>query len=202
MRKRRKFRSQNRTTPKKRFNKQLIWGTVIAGIMLLSSAGFYYGGGIEDSQNYQDYILIQQNGKWQVKDLNAQFDYHPATVIDIGLEQEVFDTLRAHPTWYMTFDPDGKYLQDIDYVRFEISQTLFDEFRIYLQSAKTVESDTYTTLPVITCENASINQQVIVLKASNNKNITYVDNCLTVMGGPADFTRFKDHILYKLYGII
>jgi len=62
------------------------------------------------------------------------------------------------------------------------------------------ESETYN-LPIITCENSTLEMPVVILKQGNSTNITSNNNCINLEFEQYQLLQIRDILVYLMYGI-
>ena len=198
MKKYRKFREQKEQT---RTPKKIIYTVIIAGIMIFSVIGFAATQSSKQSQKYNDLNFKLEGQKWATKIDGQKFSFYYLPYEVEYIRSDNIDTLKNARMVYLTFDPNQKYLQIIDLMRFELAND-FSNINIYTVQSVTSTSGLYN-LPTITCSNATQFTPVMEFRESNKTEVINQDNCI-ILKAPSDqeFIKVKDLISYKILGVI
>ena len=186
-------------------NKNVLISIIIAGIMISSILGFIYGrdtteNGFEYKINNKTYYFGKLYNKYYLDVNNDRiFFYNLPDQIDINLSSDIVQKIKNAQMFYITFDPEQEELGYIDLARFELSEEFYKN-NIYIINAVTINSTIYN-LPVIDCENATMFVPVIKLIVDKKTNLTVDNNCIIFRGKSLDFVKFRDLLVYKLYGV-
>ena len=86
----------------------------------------------------------------------------------------------------------------MDYLRFDLRNNI-PQTR-YFQDAVLTQSEIYN-LPIITCENASLQTPVIILRQGNLTNITTFNNCINLEFAQYQLLHVRDLLVYLMNGI-
>ena len=142
-----------------------------------------------------NYLTLKLDGE------RFNFYYSPQDVENIEMPIEVHNFLQIVPTSYVVFDPDAKFIDYMDFSRFELSEEMLKLDKI-IQGGITKQSEFYN-LPVINCDNATQYVPVIYFKNSNTTKFYMEGNCIIAKSNTAyGFLALKDRIIYSLLGII
>jgi hypothetical protein len=186
---------------------RIILSVVIAFVMILSTIGFFYGSQVNENEqkytiNNKTYSYTRENNQY-VLELNKKekigFYYLPFE-INMNITDEILNSIQNSKVVYITFDPDAEKPEYIDLARFDLAMNFLNK-NIYVIEGTTKESQEIN-LPIITCENATAYMPVIYLQESNITNLINDNNCIRMQGKNLDFIKFRDLMLYKLYGIL
>jgi len=173
--------------------------------MILSTLGFIYGGNTDTNTlkyelNNRTYLFGKQYNVYYLNiDNQKVFFYNLPDEINFNLDTQLAGRIKDSRMMYLTFDPEEKDLNYIDLVRFSLTDDLA-KFEIFLVSGVTKETKLYE-LPVIDCVNATEYTPVIKFENSNTTEIDLNENCIIMKGKGLDFIKFRDLLLYKLYGV-
>jgi len=185
-------------------NRNILISVIIAGILISSILAFIYGGDMDENEfeyniNNKTYYFGKSFNKYHL-DINDErvYFYNLPDQIDINLSSDISKRIINSQMFYITFNPEEEELGYIDLARFELSNEFFKN-NIYIVNAVTVNSTDHE-LPVIDCENATMFVPVIKL-VIGDKNLTVDNNCVIFQGKGLDFIKFRDLLIYKLYGV-
>ena len=192
---------------------KIIIGVVLSLFMLSSLLGFLGNNGNSDN-NTNKFTLELSNGKYQfvrkqdsignlyyeVSSDNTMFNvfYVPEQLNTIEIDKNVITQIKNSYFFYLTFNPDESDLTYVDYLRFDLRNNL-PQTR-YFQDSITKPSETYN-LPIITCENATLQTPVILMKQSNSTNITMTNNCINLEFAQYQLLQIRDMLVYLMHGI-
>ena len=187
---------------------------VVLSLFMLSSLGsviLYYGNSDSDTNKF---TLDLSNGKYQfvrkqdsvgnlyyeVSSDNTIFNvfYVPDQLNTRDIDQNVITQIKDTYFFYLTFDPEESDLTYVDYLRFDLRNNI-PQTR-YFQDAVTKPSDTYN-LPIITCQNATFQTPVIIMKQGNSTNITSTNNCINLEFAQYQLLQIRDMLVYLMHGI-
>ncbi len=140
----------------------------------------------------------QQVAITKVNDKEVYFYSLPQDALNIATEGNISAVLKGAQYIIISSNPEEQTAPYYDLIRYELSQ--FSTKQIY--GATTIET-TKTTLPVLTCANATATNPVIELTTANNETkIIAENNCIKVESTIQDFQMARDRLLYSILGII
>jgi len=185
---------------------KVILSVIIAVVMVSSIIGFLYGtNGNENILKYdiknKTYSFIRENNMYilAIDKQKIGFYYLPFD-INFNMSDEISDKIRTSKAVYITFNPETAYGEYIDVARFDLTNGLAGK-NIYPVNGITANNAKYN-LPIVNCENATSFIPVIFMKDSNQTSLSIENNCIKFEGKNIDFIKFRDLVLYKLYGIL
>ncbi len=172
----------------------LIMATSIAGIVA------NYGGN-HNTVKYKDYKFTLKNGEWLTK-INGQkmaFLYSPSDVDNIN-DSGASALLSSLPMFTITYDPDSMFKEEAALLQFHY-QDILSMRNVYVMPALTFNAS--TTLPVVTCANATPSVPVVYITSGNYSRIRVDGNCIIIEGVSADgIVREGERILYGILRVI
>ncbi len=186
---------------------------VVLSLFMLSSLGsviLYYGNSDSDSNKF---TLDLSNGKYQfvrkqdnsgnlyyeVSSDNTKFNvFYAPEQLTLDINKDILDQIKDTYFFYLTFNPEEPDLTYVDYLRFDLRNNI--PKTKYFQDAILKESETYN-LPIVTCENATLQTPVIVLKQGNSTNVTEADNCINLEFAPYQLLQVRDILVYLMHNI-
>ena len=189
---------------KNKENNRIGLGAVIAIVVLMlsSTIGYVFKGG--SNEKYGDFSFSRtDDGTWYTKVNGKQlaFHYFPSDLEDINLSNEIVDKMKNTNMIYFTYNPESRYREDIAMLGFELTNILWQDFKIYATKGLT-KNNTFNA-PVIDCNNATITIPVIYFNESNQTEIYLNNNCIVLNGRTGiDFLVLKERLLYGLFGVI
>lgn len=124
--------------------------------------------------------------------------YLPQQLSSLGLDEIALSKMKNSQYFYLTFDPYDENIQYIDWMRYDLSRNTVSN-KFFLDGVLK-ETDNYI-LQKVTCGNASDQVPVIVLKESNNTNISISGNCITLEFPSYDTLKARDILVYSMRGI-
>jgi hypothetical protein len=193
--------------------KQLLVTYFIVILMVSSVVGFAMVGGqtgTQDTIEYASYafeINLEQHplapgfsiNTFVEKKTGALFYTSPYEAEAIPTTGNLTDMLRTKPYVVYAFEPDTEFDQLHDWLRFEFSSK---SNKIIIPGV-TQESEVYTSLPTITCANATVETPVMIITQGNQTSIEVTQSgCIQIETKPQDILFTRDRILYSFLGII
>jgi len=203
--------SHEREERQQKKNRMIISGVIIF-IMVGSTIGFFFGSNSSNNdeleykgKNGEKYTFVQSNGQiWiTINGHTLGFYSHPLDAISLNISDEAKALLTNSQVFYITFDPNSRDIQYIEQARFDLEKDFF-ALKKYSSSGVSKNSSLYLNYPIITCANATVYTPVInFIDANNTDTRGYVNgSCIIFEGKRDDFLRFRDFIVYRLYGVI
>jgi hypothetical protein len=176
----------------------------MAFIMVGSVFGviFFGYGQQENKVKFNDFSFVQKEGLWftNIDGREAVFNYLPDEVADINLENDVSGRLSNIIEIDVTSEFNSSFKEYIALAEHQMALTLTD-FNIYVRTGFTGENE--FGMPVITCEDSTLNVPVIYFKESNETKIYLQNNCIIAEARNGfDSLRIKDKLLYVILGIL
>jgi len=175
---------------------------VIVVLMLSSTIGYVFKG--DSKEKYNDFSFSRtDDGIWHTKVNGKQlaFHYFPSDLNNINLSSEAVDIIKNSNMVYFTYNPESRYREDIAMLSFELTNILWQDFKIYATNGLT-KNNTFNA-QIIDCNNATITIPVIYFNESNQTEIYLNNNCIVLNGRTGiDFLVLKERLLYGLFGVI
>jgi len=193
--------------------KQLLVTYFIVILMVSSVVGFAMVGGqtgTQDSIEYESYdfaIALEQHplapgfniNTFVEKETGTLFYTSPYEAEAIPITGNLTEMVRTKPYIVYAFEPDTEFDQLHDWLRFELSSKTNKN----IIPSVTQESEVYTSLPTLTCANASVQTPVIIITQANQTAIHVMQSgCIQIETRPQDILITRDRILYSFLGII
>ena len=187
-------------------HKKLYIAIFIIAVMVLSTFGFILSFNVQDTDqlDYNNFKFRLVDNQWitKVDGKEYTFYFHP---LDVSTQapSEIKNIINTAPKIYLTFDPEISELQYVDLARFELSQFLTLDLGKNVENAVLNQTELYD-LPIITCDNASIQNPVVQFEQLNQSKIFIEpDYCIRVSASTSvDFVKHAEGIIYILLGII
>ncbi|MBI4451166.1 hypothetical protein HY642_04280 [Candidatus Woesearchaeota archaeon] len=182
---------------------KMLVGAFIIAIMVLSAFGFilnYTSPG--QALTYGDYTFKLKNGQYETKvdGRRVSFNLPPQYVEDINATPGIAATLQG-PLLFVTYDPGSNFASDM-----AAAQLFLEEVLPALKGTTVIRGVTQTnsSLPVVTCANATGTVPVLSLAESNQSTqILLENNCIIAAArNGKDFVRLQDRILYLALGVM
>ena len=190
--------------PKQEKKTSMVWAIIITFLMVSSVLGYALFGDSTQKQRYGDYQFTRTEQGWITKINNKKvfFNFHPLELENINLTQDSINSIKNTNMLYLTFDPEQRYLDYIDLLRFQLTEQLWTFFNIYPENGITNLSQKYN-LTIITCANATTTVPVLLFKQANETGFYQEDSCIIAQSKDGyGFLRLKDRLLYGVLGII
>lgn len=174
--------------------KQLILGGALVVVMFFSVLGYAFQGKEDDNSKkitYNGFKFVNQNGFWylNVGQFQFAFKHNPKEVEKIDSELEYLDNYYGKPIYISSESNEAGA---------EIYQNLFYRNQIVqrIQFACLDEEECEENLPIKTCL-----ENFIIIKKSNNTEITQNESCVFIEGPLENLTKITDEFLFKILGI-
>mgnify|MGYP001596309227 CR=1 FL=1 len=174
---------------KKSKRNQLIVGSILIGLMILSTAGYSFldsgDSGADKKSEYRGLKFNLVNGLWQteMQGISFKFQYLPQDVENISVIGNFSMQNYINNVLYVVNNNQG--FQDI-YINLE-------QYILRTQPA-CLNNSNCTEFPVKTCD-----ENIIVFKESNETSVSQDNKCILING---DGFRGADAYMYHLLGII
>ena len=192
-------------------NKMLISGIMVI-ILVGSVLGIFLGNDSDPnkiefkSENGKTYKFNVGNGILSTKIENTEINFynHPLDVKKINFSSDALSLIQNAQVVGITFDPKSKDVQFFEQARFDLTKD-FSLKQKYVVPGVTKNETPYQNFMVITCANSSVQAPVMEFLSTNlTETKVYVknNNCIIFEGKKYDFLKFRDYIVYKMYGLI
>jgi hypothetical protein len=156
---------------------------------------------------YNGYSFINFGGVWysQVKKNNTIYDvtfnFDPKNVENITVDGKLTSDFVKNKHIYVTFDPEGHYLQYVGVANYGLSRSLAWAFSYNMTAACTKNiTKACETAGVVTCDD--VDKAVVYFKEAEETKVILGDNCVTVQGAGPEIVRAKDRLLLRWYGMM
>lgn len=185
--------------------KKMILASFIVAIMVLSTIGFVltgFGANANEVQ-YGDYLFkqtTQQTWETKINKEKREFFFYPAQLTDLTLDEATTTALQSKAL-SLTYDPNTTNVQFIAEVQFDFQRRLDTYAGIFATSG--IIDATGTTVPQITCDDATESSPVIFFSEANETTINTENNCVVVaVSHPADALRVSERFLFKILDVM
>lgn len=184
------------------------WGLIlfIVIIMIGTSFSFIFFGfsPVAEKVKYKGstFTFLPSQNIWisKISDIEAAFSFLPSDVESINLPIDILHKLQNKFEIDVTSDLNNTFKESIALAQHQMGLTLA-AYNIYIRRGFTT-NNTFN-LPIITCNDSSLNVPVIYFKQGNETKIYTKDNCIIAEAlTNADFVRVKDRLLYGILGVI
>ncbi|RME77969.1 hypothetical protein D6774_02675 [Candidatus Woesearchaeota archaeon] len=172
----------------------LMVGSVF-GVLFYGAPSSAYG-----SVTYKGYVFEQTNVGYEAKIDGEKYFFTTLPQYLEQLELESFDDILLRGGFVFSFDPEQGAIDAVDAARLFFAREL--PLRGIAYGEGVLKPSTIYALPVITCENASQEQPVVVVREANMTSITYEENCLIIEGQPQTITQYLQALEYKILGVL
>jgi len=163
---------------------------------------FGFGSGASPRVNDQGLEFTDRGSHWttRINNIEVPFSYLPSQVSHIPLDALAANLLRGKLQIDVTSDFNNTFADQIALANFQMADTVV-LLNVFTRTGFTSESG--TTLPIITCKDASSAVPVIYYRTGNQTQI-YVDgNCIIAeMISSSDAVQLKDRMVYGMTGIL
>ncbi len=179
---------------KKAKKMQLIGGSVLMLVMLLSTIG--YSLNVREKTNiekivYQDKTFVKENGFWnlQIEDFKFSFLYSPKEVPVFDSEIDYLNQYDNVPVYVYSDNPDAIT---------ELTRNLVYNNKIVqrIQPACLDEESCNGEYPIKTCED-----RFIIIREANSSSLKQDNKCIFISGKAENLIKLSDSFLLKIIGL-
>ena len=182
------------------------WGLIafIVFIMVGTTFSFVYYGfsGVEEKEKYNGITFIKFPDRWEatINGKNAAFSFLPKEVESIIAVDDSFKKLQGKLEIDVTYDFNSTYKESIALAQHQMGLTLA-AYDLFVRKGFTT-NNTFK-LPVITCDDATLNVPIVYFRYGNATSIHTEKNCI-IAEAPTnvDFIKAKDRLLYGILGVM
>jgi len=182
------------------------WGLIlfIVFIMIGTSFSFVFFGfsGVDEKAKYNGITFTRFADRWEAKinGKEAAFSFLPGEVEDINTPYEIPQRLQNKFEIDVTSDLNSTYKEPIALAQHQMGLTLA-AYNIFVRKGFTA-NNTFN-LPIITCNNSTLNVPVVYFRHGNATSIYLQDSCIIAEAKTnADFIMVKDRLLYGMLGVM
>lgn len=182
------------------------WGLILFIVIIMIGTSFsfvYYGfSGVEEKVKYNEIVFVKFPDRWEAKinGRTAAFSFLPADVENVPVSGDLSKRLQDKPEIDITYDSNSSNSQSIALAEHQMSLTLAN-YGIYVRQGFTANST--FELPVIICDDSTLNVPVVYFRYSNSTSIGLEGDCITAeASSSADFIKVKDRLLYIIFGVL
>lgn len=193
---------EKRAHKKQKSNKtRLFLPVFIAIIMITSILGFMNSPDTEQQYKYNDHLFTQTDKGWitYVNNRPLLLAYDPQSLESISIDDISLSELNSAQKTYLSTNPEDNLNQVALY---NFQQNIIPLLSARLVTSCTVDIPQCSEKPIKTCEDASDDVKVIIIKSSNQTAVKYRDNCLTIQGKNQNLTQATDKLTLRLWSII
>lgn len=154
----------------------------------------------EEKIKYKDQLFVKTNQGWQTYINNQQyiFAYNPLELENITLPANFnINKLNSAQKLYLSFNPE----EDIYLAMQEFYTLLKPLLTPKMQESCFIDIEKCSKLPLKTCEDATPDIKVILLKEDNLSKIDYQYNCLTLQGDSENLIKNIDKLSLNFLGL-
>ena len=175
----------------------------IVFIMIGTSVSFVFFGFSPATERvkYNGFSFVNNGNIWiaEINGREAAFSFLPGEVENI-LAEDFSKRLQGKFEIDATYDSNSTYKESIALAHHQMGLTLA-AYSIFVRKGFTT-NNTFN-LPIITCDNATINVPVVYFRHGNATNININNNCIIAEASAnADFIKVKDRLLYGILGVM
>jgi len=182
------------------------WGLIlfIVFIMIGTSVSFVFFGFSPATERvkYNGFSFVNNGNIWisKINGREAAFSFLPSEVESVSAFEDFSKRLQGKFEIDVTYDFNSTYKESIALAQHQMGLTL-TQYNIFVRKGFTT-NNTFN-LPIITCNNSTLNVPVIYFRYSNVTNIHMENNCIIAEASTnADFIKVKDRLLYGILGVI
>ena len=182
------------------------WGLIlfIVFIMIGTSVSFVFFGFSPATERvkYNGFSFVNNGNIWiaKINGREAAFSFLPSEVESVSAFEDFSKRLQGKFEIDVTYDLNSTYKESIALAHHQMGLTLA-AYGIFVRKGFTA-NNTFN-LPIITCDNATINVPVVYFRQGNTTNINIENNCIIAEASAnADFIMVKDRLLYGMLGVM
>ena len=182
------------------------WGLIlfIVFIMIGTSVSFVFFGFSPAAERvkYNGFSFVNNGNIWiaEINGREAAFSFLPKEIESINMPYDALQRLQNKFEIDVTYDLNSTYKESIALAHHQMGLTLAT-YNIFVRKGFTT-NNTFN-LPIITCDNATINVLVVYFRHGNATNININNNCIIAEASAnADFIKIKDRLLYGILGVM
>ena len=182
------------------------WGLIlfIVFIMIGTSFSFVFFGFSPATERikYNGFSFVNNGNIWiaKINGKEAAFSFLPGEVEDIDTPYDIPQRLQNKFEIDVTSDSNSTYKEPIALAQHQLGLTLA-VYNIFVRKGFTT-NNTFN-LPIIACNNSTLNVPVVYFKYGNATNINVDNNCIIAdAASNADFIRVKDRLIYGMLGVM
>lgn len=184
------------------------WGLIIfiVFIMIGTSVSFVFFGFSPATEkakyNGISFTFIPRDNIWiaKINGREAAFSFLPKEAESVLAFDDSFRGLQGKFEIDVTYDLNSTFKEAIALAQHQMGLTL-GAYNIYIRKGFTT-NNTFN-LPIITCNDATLNVPVVYFRYGNATNIHAENNCVIAEANTnADFVKVKDRLLYGMLGVM
>lgn len=190
---------------KRRKRLVIIMGVIIILSMIASIFAVYVDQYTSTTIKYgkRDFTMTTEGYQTKINKTIITFSYLPQEVERYNVSPTIGPTLKNAQFIVILIDPslDKADLEYVDAARYLYANQV--PTPVYV--GQLMPSDTYSALPILSCDNATVQTPFIVFTAANITGTTIVEEapgCIIVQSRLREFIAAKDRLVYSYYGIM
>jgi hypothetical protein len=183
--------------------KWAVFGSAFIALLFITSIFGVMIGSYSNEIKYGKYKFTQtENG--YTTNINGQamnFYTLPPETAYLNFSNASKAKLFQSPFIVTTFNPNtaNTSIAAIEVARFDLANAI-GAMKVY--NVVSEYSEQYASVPIVTCENATVGAPVIVFNVSDRLGVVDTGSCVYFNGRDLDFLRIRDLLLYSYYGVI
>jgi len=177
-------------------------GIIIAAVMLFSTAAFAIlensiSGGDQNTAKYKTYNFQRTDAGWQTTVNNAVLttSFLPQEVENISSSAFIPSSL-GNAIYFVANSYDERQAAS------EISKVLNAQRMQFACLPEDSNKSECADLPLKSCDDASSDGGIIIIKEMNTTSVEYNKFCLTIQGNATEIVKVADKAVFKITGII
>ncbi len=182
-------------------HKPMLAGGFLIAIMVLSTLGYVIGGSGDTIPpvRYNDFTFKNEKNLWTttINDQKKYFFYIPQ---DLEIENStLLQAIKDSLVIAITYDANSTFVETLAEAQYRLEQELSYSRVSVVRGLTTAIS----SVPKITCANATVTMPVILLQEGNQTRFTQEPDCIIAEGfSQEDIIRITDRILYFFLGVM
>lgn len=182
------------------------WGLILFIILIMigTSVSFVFFGFQPQSDvvKYNGIKFVKYSDRWEAKinERYAAFTFLPNEAESVFALEDFSQKLRNKFEIDVTSDLNSTYKEEIALAQHQMGLTLA-QYNLFVRRGFTT-NNTFG-LPIITCDEATLNVPVVYFKYGNSTSVYVNDSCIIAEAYTnADFIKVKDRLLYGILGVM
>jgi len=182
--------------------------TIVVGFLMVASIFAYVifdTGQSNNELSYNKFTFQTVNNGYRTKINGAYYDftYYPSELERINISNDIAGKLMNAQGIIFVFDPNETIdnLQYSDYVRLDLSKQLTTPVIFGI----TEPSNTYTSMMVLGCTNATAQYPFILLNISSSSTFeqdSKYPDCIIMNAKLKEIIALKDRLVYRMLGVM
>lgn len=176
---------------------RVFFAVFMAVVLGASTIGFALSSSSSQTEKYNGIRFSLTDQGWVGKNLGFATVYLPREVEEISFEG-MLSPGTFNQKIYIVTDPAMSFASEL----YELSRAIAIKNYNPACLPEDADKEGCEELALIDCDNADLDNTVIIFKVSNETFVRASGSCLEVYGEGQDLIRAVDRVIYGLYGVI